>query len=135
MKKKGLDKASKEHVRDLLKKAPVARDQLPYSDYFQKLKSEFYDRTFKKVSDEEFWHILINVAKGGGIKGKQKVPGPKLTEEQKDILLRALTIPLGEIDNLPYTSKMSNLTSTFNRLSGLNMSEYEVWLALLHERK
>ena len=133
---KGLSRAHEEHIRDLLNKASVARDCLPYTEEFTKLKEEYFDRTFRKITDSEFWNACVTVAKKGGITGKDRVKiTPSLNEDQIQILLRLLPVAIGERDRLPYTDRFSNMVKKFNTLSGLNLTEREVWLVILSQAK
>lgn len=127
-----LSNAHHEHIADLLKESDYPRDALPYTDEFERLKEAFYDRTFKKLSDSEFWAALVRVAKKGGIRGKvAQADAPKLTEEQRESLKRVMPVPLGERDKLPYTDRFDRMVRLFNSNTGLTLSQREVWLAIL----
>lgn len=131
-----LDRMGEEHVRELLESTELARDQLPYTEEFDRLKDEFYRRTFKKVSDEEFWLILAKIGKKGGVRGKTtRDYAPELSEGEKEALLRLLPVDLGKTDSLAYTDQMQRLVADFNRAAGLELSERDVWLAMLALRK
>jgi hypothetical protein len=131
-----LDRAGEEHVRELMQGAELARDQLPYTEEFDRLKQGFYMRTFKKVSDAEFWLILARVGKKGGVRGKATQDhAPELSDDQKATLLKRLPVAIGETDSLPYTERMSRLVKGFNAAVNLSLSEREVWLAVLDLRK
>jgi hypothetical protein len=131
-----LDRAGEEHVRDLLNDTELPRDQIPYTEEFGRLKEDFRMRTFKKLSDSEFWLVLAKVGKKGGVKGKvTRDHAPHLSDEHKELLQRRLPVPLGETDSLPYTEKMARLVKGFNMITELDLSEREVWLAVLSIRK
>jgi hypothetical protein len=131
-----LDRAGEEHIRDLLNDTELARDQLPYSDEFVRLKADFYKRTFKDISDSEFWIAVARVGKRGGVRGKHtRDHAPELTEAQQQSLENLLPVALGETDSLPYTPKMSGLVVRFNKATGMKLTEREAWLAILHMRK
>lgn len=131
-----LDRAGEDHIRELLQGSELPRDQIPYTDEFYRLKEAFYDRTLKKPSDVEFWLALAKIGKQGGVSGKKtSESAPKLTAEQKAILLRKLPVPVGETDSLPYTDKMRYLVTGFNKAAGLGLTERQVWLAVLGLRK
>ena len=131
-----LSKAHEEHIRDLLKATSFPRDALPYTDEFRRLKQEFYDRTFRKLTDEEFWTDCVNVAKKGGIRGKEKCKdAPELNKAETDALLAMLPVPLGQRDRLPYTMRFERLVARFNAFSGRTLSEREIWLAILNAAK
>jgi hypothetical protein len=131
-----LSRAHQEHIRDILKSTSFARDALPYTAEFGRLKEEFYNRTFRKLTDEEFWTACVNVAKQGGVRGKQKCgDAPELSEKEMGELVRMLPVPLGQRDRLPYTTGFTKLVARFNAFGGKTLSEREIWLAILNAAK
>ena len=131
-----LSRAHEDHLHELLVSAPVARDLLPYSEEFAHLKEEFWSRSFKKMTDSEFWTALVSVAKKGGIRGKSKrLSAPNLINEQNNLLLSVLPVPLGQRDRLPYSQAFSEAVKRFNRLANTDLNEREVWLAILRLAK
>lgn len=127
-----LSNAHHEHIADLLKESEYPRDAIPYTDEFERLKEAFYDRTFKKLSDSEFWTVLVRVAKKGGIRGKAaQADAPKLTEKHRESLRSIMPVALGERDKLPYTDRFDRMVRLFNSNTGLELSRREVWLAIL----
>jgi len=131
-----LGRAHEEHVRDLLREATVARDSLPYTDEFSTLREEFYLRTFKRLSDSEFWTVLVNVAKKGGVRGKKpKETAPPLKPEDQATLCDLLPMQIGQRDQLPYTEKFDALHVRFCELTGMSLDKHQLWLAVLHLAK
>ena len=131
-----LSKAHEDHIREILGSTSVARDALPYTAEFGRLKEEFYNRTFRKLTDEDFWTACVNVAKKGGIRGKEKCKdAPELNKAETDALLAMLPVPLGQRDRLPYTMRFERLVARFNAFSGRTLSEREIWLAILNAAK
>ncbi|MFA6133602.1 MAG: hypothetical protein WC869_06250 [Phycisphaerae bacterium] len=128
----GLSRAHQEHVVELLQKSTVARDSLPYTDEFQQLKTEFFDRTFKNVTDAEFWNILVTVGKKGGVRGKPRTSiAPSLAEDNQRLLLSLMPVPIGERDRLPYSKALDRLVQQFSSTAGTNLTHREIWLAIL----
>jgi hypothetical protein len=114
----------------------VARDSLPYTEEFARLKDGFFSRSFRQLSDQEFWTALVGVAKKGGVRGKPKgEPGPDLTEEQRIALLRLLPVPIGERDRLPYSDSFARFVERFNKAMSLQLTPREVWQAILRSAK
>jgi hypothetical protein len=131
-----LSNAHYEHLADLLKATEYPRDAVPYTQEFDRLKQAFYDRTFKKLTDSEFWRAMLSAAKKGGVRGKASVAdAPDLTEEQVQSLLKILPVPLGQRDRLPYTEAFDRMVRLFNSNTGLQLSHRDVWLALLRVAK
>ena len=131
-----LSRAHEEHLRELLQSANVARDSLPYTEEFERLKKEYWGRTFKQMSNAEFWTALVSVAKQGGVRGKRKSNGsPTLREEHAELLKKLLPVPIGQRDRLPYTESLSKLVVKFNQLAETALTERQLWLAILHIAK
>ena len=128
---RGLSRAHEQHIRDLLESCELPRDALPYTEEFEDLKERFWERSFKKLEDSEFWQLIANVGKRGGIRGKRAIRAPYLTDEQKQVLRRLVPLPLGKRDGLPYTDKFHKLVDRFNALTGLGLDRRQVWLAVL----
>jgi hypothetical protein len=59
-------------ARDLMERSSYTRDALPYSDEFERLYTEFLERTGEDITRHKFWRLLSNTAKRGGWKGKQR---------------------------------------------------------------
>ena len=109
---------------------------MPYTTEFDRLKAEFWKRSFRKTSDAEFWSAILTVAKKGGIRGKPKSPAPPaLTDEQRAVLGRLLPLPIGERDRLPYTDRFDHLVNGFNIATQLDLTPHELWLAVLQLAK
>jgi len=131
-----LSAAHDEHIKELLQDCEFARDQLPYSEDFVQLKRAFWLRSFRKLSDHEFWLAIVRVAKKGGISGKPRGDiAPELTEEQRDTLIKMLPVTPGQRDQLPYSERFSRLVARYNTITGLDLSSREIWLAVLRELK
>ena len=132
----GISRAHEEHIRELLQGASVARDMLPYTPEFDQLKRDYYGRTFTKLTDAEFWRVIITVAKKGGVTGKSRAKAaPSLTEEQKQTLIGSIPCSLGERDRLPYSESFHKAIDRFNNISSMSLSYREAWLAILSAAK
>lgn len=125
-----MSRAHEEHLRELLQECPLPRDALPYTDEFLRLKGAFWERSFKQLTDGEFWQAILRFAKKGGVRGKRRVSAPILTEDQKSRLRARLPVPIGERDRLPYTEKFDKLVEGFNRETGLRLGAREIWRAV-----
>lgn len=130
-----LSRAHEEHIRDLRRSCRVGRDALPYTDEFASLKEAFWERSFKQLSDAEFWQAILTVAKKGGIRGKRRVRAPLLTDDQKGTLRGMLPVPVGERDRLPYTEMFDRLLGRFNRATGSGLDSRELWRAVANLAK
>src|ERR1044072_7534176 len=54
-----LNAIEQEHLQELYDAAGVARDELPYSEQFDKLVQDFQDRTFKNAEPEQVFGALL----------------------------------------------------------------------------
>ena len=121
-------------VRRLLTESLSPRDALPYTAEFDTLKECFRDRTGHGLSDAEFWRMLWQVGKRGGIgrpEGRRRAPRtPSLTREQQLELLRLFPEGIGERDNLPYTRRFDELHRQFSKLTRTRLSKHEFWRAV-----
>lgn len=105
---------------------------IPYTEDFAKLKQEFYNRSFRDLSDSEFWTVVVNVAKKGGVRGKTRDSGaPALAEQHQDILEDLIPFPIGQRDRLPYTEAFDRLVKRFNQTTNLDLTHREIWLSIL----
>lgn len=131
-----LSRAHEEQIRALLKACPLARDEIPYSGEFERLRSDFWDRSFRKMTDNEFWQAVLTVAKQGGIRGKKAgQSAPSLSPDQERSLRACLPVPIGERDRLPYTQAFDTMLKRFNAATGLALTEKNLWLAVLRLAK
>jgi hypothetical protein len=131
-----LSRAHENQLRALLRASACARDEIPYSPEFVRLKTEFWERSFRKMTDEEFWQALVTVAKKGGIRGKESgQSAPALTPEQVATLLKHLPVPIGQRDRLPYTLSFATMLKHFNAATDLALTEKQLWLAILSQAK
>lgn len=125
---------SKATVRELLRESSLPRDALPYTDEFTRLKKAYEARTGDEVSDVDFWRLVWQVGKRGGLgeKGTRKrAPGtPRLTTEEQLEVLRLFPEGIGDRDRLPYTPEFNRLHRQFTRLANRQLTKHEFWRAV-----
>ena len=117
-------------VRELLRTAESARDALPYSAEFTRLKGAFSEQIGERVRDNDFWRLLTRVGKQGGLSGatrKKLAAPPSLTRDQELELLRLFPDGIGSRDSLPYTPRFDELHARFRRLTLLPISKHDFW--------
>jgi len=112
-------------VKAILAAATVARDALPYTDEFDKL---YAQHASPVLSQHDFWRVLSNAGKQGGVSGKQRGQrAPGCTHQDLDVLRQLLSGRFGKRDDLPYTQVFEHACDQFNAATKKNMSRYEVW--------
>jgi|GEM_PF-169562 predicted AAA+ superfamily ATPase len=121
-------------VQSLLDQCPLPRDALPYTDDIKQLKKSFEKSQKTSISDVEFWRMLSNVGKSGGLgrKGaKKRAPRtPTLSADEQLEILRLFPDGIGNRDHLPYTAKFDEMHRRFARLTGKNLTKHEFWRGL-----
>lgn len=125
--------SEEEIVRELLRTAEMARDSLPYTPEFARLKSSYAEQTGQRVKDHDFWMLLTRVGKKGGLAGshrKKKLQAPSLTREQQLEVLRLFPDGIGGRDSLPYTPVFEELHARFCRLTAFAISKQDFWRAV-----
>lgn len=125
-----LSPIDREHLQELYDAAGVARDELPYSEKFDEIWQGFQDRTFKNAEREQLYGALIKYVRSSTNAGTQ-MPTTRLSEDQLKQLksLLARHAPGGKI--LPYSDEFNNLRGEFARLSGVELSELELWQGIV----
>lgn len=120
-------------VRELLRTAESARDGLPYTAEFARLKVAYSEQTAERIKGHDFWQLLTRVGKQGGLAGthrKKTTALPKLTRDQELELLRLFPDGIGSRDSLPYTPRFDELHARFRRLTLLPISKHDFWRAI-----
>lgn len=120
-------------VRELLRSAEVARDALPYSAEFTRLRGAYSEQTGERIRDHDFWRLLTRVGKQGGLSGshrKKTTASPTLSRDQELELLRLFPDGIGSRDSLPYTPRFDELHARFRRLTLLPISKHDFWRAV-----
>jgi len=115
----------------LLDETALPRDALPYTDEFQKLKSQ-YEKKIAPISDADFWAALSSIGKGGGLtpSGKRRKVAPRtptLTDEEQLEILRLRPDGIGNRDHLPYTAEFDEMHRRFQQLTGKKLTKHEFW--------
>ncbi len=120
-------------ARELLRTAESARDGLPYTPEFSRLKVAYSEQTAERIKDHDFWQLLTRVGKQGGLSGthrKKTTAPPTLTRDEELELLRLFSDGIGSRDSLPYTPRFDELHARFRRLTLLPISKHDFWRAV-----
>lgn len=125
-----LSAIDQEHLQELYDGAGVARDELPYTEAYDKLAEGFQDRTFKNAHPEQLFAAMVKYVRSSS-NPSTAAQALKLTDDQLKQL--KLLIPRhakgGKL--LPYSDEIEALLKEFNKLSGSETTPHELWLAVV----
>lgn len=124
-----LNAIEQEHLQELYDAAGVARDELPYSESFDKLCQDFQDRAFKNADPEQVYGALIKYVRSSTC-SSSKPEAPQLTPEQVKQLKLVLKKHAKAGKVLPYSSEFEAAMKEFNTVGGLNLSTRDFWMAI-----
>ncbi|MGQ9574433.1 MAG: ATP-binding protein [Thermoguttaceae bacterium] len=118
-------------IRQLLISASVPRDSLSHTDEFTTLKQCFEQSGGRRLSNSDFWQLLVRVGKRGvGGPRKKGTPAPQLSVEEQLEMLRLFPEGTGTRDRLPYTDQERELRERFEKWTGRRLTPHEFWRAL-----
>jgi hypothetical protein len=131
--------AIKKAVQRLLIESPIPRDKLPYTEEFDRLKSNYAADMKVQLSEHDFWILVSKIGKYGGAGGKDgKKVAPKTrkfsADEQREIR-RLFPEGIGFRDNLPYTPQFDDLHRRFSQLTHTKTTKHEFWRLTSHVAK
>lgn len=114
-----------------MRQCPVPRDALPYSSDFEALKTSYEKAVSAKSTDLQFWRLISNTAKRGGmgkVGARKRVPRlPPQSEPEKLEILRLFPDGIGNRDSIPYTARFDALRRRYGKLTGQSLSSNEFW--------
>ena len=125
-----LNAIDQEHLQELYDAAGVARDELPYTEAFDKLWEGFQDRTFKNADREQLFAAIIKYVRSSGNAAGEINP-PPLTDEQLKQLKAVLSRHVVGGKIVPYSDAFASARAEFNKAAGLQLSEQSFWHAIL----
>ena len=67
-----LSDAHRQVIAELYSQCSLTRDNLPYTEEFDALHSQFCASTGRKLSKHEFWRALSSIGKMTGLKRKER---------------------------------------------------------------
>ena len=131
-----LSAIEQEHLQDLYDAAGVARDELPYTAVFEKFVADFQDRTFKNADPEQVYGALLKYTRTGSSPAKGEPSADPasevtLTDEQKKMLKMVLSRHASGGKVLPYSDSFGNAKNDFKRTSGMELTEFQFWQAVI----
>jgi hypothetical protein len=126
-----LSAIEQEHLQELYDAAGVARDELPYTPEYDKLVTDFQDRTFKNGDPEQVYGAILKYARTSSNPAKNEAAEVPLTEDQSKQIKQSLArhAPGGKI--LPYSDAFTTARNEFKKASGLEINEHQFWKAVV----
>ena len=125
-----LNAIEQEHLQELYNAAGIARDELPYTPTFDELVQGFQDRTFKNAEREQVYGALLKYTRSSG-NSAGELPESKLNDEQLKQLKGLLPRHAKGGKILPYSEEFEAVRKEFLKLSALELTEQELWHAIL----
>jgi len=124
-----LNAIEQEHLQEVYDSAGVARDDLPYTEAFDKLCQEFQDRTFKNAEKEQVYSALLKYVRSSTNAPKDATgPAlePELTKQLKSVLKKHGKA--GKV--IPYSSEFEAAQKEFSAMTKKEFSGREFWEAV-----
>ena len=125
-----LNAIDQEHLQELYDAAGVARDELPYTDAFDKLCEGFQDRTFKNASREQVFAAIVKYVRSSGNVAGELTP-PQISDEQAKQLKMVLSKHVVGGKILPYSDAFDAARAEFNKVAASALDEQAFWHAIL----
>ena len=124
-----LNDIEQEHLQELYDAAGVARDELPYTEQFDRLCEDFQFRTFKNAEKEQVYGALLKYTRSSTCPSGKLAAA--LEEPDKVKLIREVLRRQGNGGKvLPYSSEFDAAMKEFNSLAGMTLAERDFWLAI-----
>src|SRR5271170_2682950 len=124
-----LSSIDQEHLQELYNEFGVARDELPYSDAFDKICQGFQDRTFKNAHPEQIFAALLKHVRSGGNASKEAPPAI-LNEDQLKQLKGLLPRHAKGGKLLPYGEEFEAAHKEFIKLTTIELASADFWRAI-----
>lgn len=67
-----LSDAHRQLIADLYAGSSLSRDDLPYTDEFNRIHTAFCEQSGRKLSQHDFWRALASIGKGAGLRRKER---------------------------------------------------------------
>lgn len=125
-----LNSIDQEHLQELYDSTGIARDELPYTEAFNKLVEGFQDRTFKNADHQQLFAAILKYVRSSSNAAAEPTAGVTLTDEQMKQLKMMVSRHGAGGKLLPYSDAITSARNDFNKLTNLSLSDAEFWHAL-----
>jgi hypothetical protein len=128
-----LSSIDQEHLQELYNELGVARDELPYSEAFDKICQGFQDRTFKNAHPEQVYAALLKYIRSS-TNSAGEVPAGTVNEDQLKQLKGLLPRHAKGGKIMPYSDEFEAVQKEFKKLSGVDLPGQEFWRAMIRSQ-
>lgn len=125
-----LNSIDQEHLQELYNESTVARDELPYSEAFDKICQGFQDRTFKNAHPEQLYAALIKYVRSS-TNSAGVVADVALSDEQLKVLKGLIPRHSRGGKILPYSDEFEAVQKEFNKHAGTQLETGDFWRAII----
>jgi hypothetical protein len=126
-----LNSIDQEHLQELYDEAGIARDELPYSEAFDKICQGFQDRTFKNAHPEQIYSALLKYVRSSTNAASAELPAVTVTEDQLKQLKSLLPRHAKGGKVLPYSDEYEALHKEFAAHTGVELGLADFWRAMI----
>jgi hypothetical protein len=128
-----LSSIDQEHLQEMYNELGVARDELPYTESFDKICQGFQDRTFKNGHPEQIYAALLKYTRSS-TNSAGEVPAVTLSEEQLKQLKGLLPRHSKGGKVLPYSDEFEAVLKEFNKHAKLELGPGDFWRAIMRSQ-
>jgi hypothetical protein len=128
-----LSAIDQEHLQELYDEAGIARDELPYSEAFDKMCQGFQDRTFKNAHPEQVYIALLKHVRSS-TNSAGEVQAISLSDEQLKTLKTVLPRHAKGGKLVPYSDEFEAAQKEFNKVAGTELGAGEFWRSILRSQ-
>lgn len=126
-----LSAIDQEHLQELYDSIGIARDELPYTEGFEKLHAEFQDRTFKNAEREQLFVAMCkHVRSSTNAAGKPSEDFGGLTEDELKALKPIVSKHSKAGKLLPYSDEIESARKEFCKTCGKELDAGQFWRAM-----
>lgn len=122
-----LNEIEQEHLQELYDATGVARDELPYTESFDKLCQDFQDRTFKNAHHEQVFGAIVKYVRSSTCGAKTRSHA-QMTPEQT-AQLKAMINRHGNGGRImPYSAEYEAALKEYSAATGQEISPRDFWI-------
>jgi hypothetical protein len=128
-----LSSIDQEHLQELYDDEKVARDELPYTEAFDRICQGFQDRTFKNAHPEQIYAALLKYVRSS-TNSAGEVAAVTLTEDQLKTLKGMLPRHARGGKLLPYSEEFEAAQKEFNKHAATDLGTGDFWRAIMRSQ-
>jgi len=120
-----------EHLQELYDQSGLSRDELPYTDAYDKICQGFQDRTFKNAHPEQVYAALLKHVRSGS-RASRDVSANSFTLNEDQLKQLKGLLPRHAKNNkiLPYSDEFEAAHREFMKVSQVELTTGDFWRAI-----